>query len=63
MNFLLKGLDEIETERFLSRINGNILIALSRQRTLWDDFTIDEVYKMEKLSAAATHKKFLSTKA
>ena len=46
MNLLLKGLGEIETERFIYLIKREHFDYTEWQRTLWDDMTIDEVYQL-----------------
>jgi hypothetical protein len=46
MNLLLKGLGEIETERFIYLIKREHFDYTEWQRTLWDDLTIDEVYNL-----------------
>ena len=46
MNLLLKGLGEVETERFIFLIKRENFNYTEWQRTLWDDLTIDEVFKL-----------------
>ena len=46
MNLLLKGLGEVETERFIYLIKREHFDYTEWQRTLWDDLTIEEVYKL-----------------
>ena len=46
MKLLLKGLGEVETERFIYLIKKEHFDYTEWQRTLWDDMTVDEVYKL-----------------
>ena len=46
MNLLLKGLGEVETERFIYLIKRENFNYTEWQQTLWDNLTIDEVYKL-----------------
>ena len=46
MNLLLKGLGEVETERFICLIKREHFDYTEWQRTLWDDLTIDEVHQL-----------------
>ena len=46
MNLLLKGLGEVETERFIYLVKREHFDYTEWQRTLWDDMTVDEVYKL-----------------
>ena len=46
MNLLIKGLGEVETERFIYLVKREHFDYTEWQRTLWDDLTIDEVYKL-----------------
>jgi len=46
MNLLIKGLGEVETERFIYLIKREHFDYTEWQRTLWDDMTIDEVYQL-----------------
>ena len=52
MNLLLQGLGEVETERFIYLVKREHFDYTEWQRTLWDDMTVDEVYKL-----AADHEK------
>jgi len=52
MNLLLKGLGEVETERFIYLVKREHFDYTEWQRTLWDGMTVDEVYKL-----AADHEK------
>jgi hypothetical protein len=46
MNLLIKGLGEVETERFICLVKREHFDYTKWQRTLWDDLTIDEVYQL-----------------
>ena len=46
MNLLIKGLGELEAERFIYLIKRENFDYTEWQRSLWDDLTIDEVYKL-----------------
>ena len=46
MNLLIKGLGEVETERFIYLVKREHFDYTEWQRTLWEDLTIDEVYKL-----------------
>ena len=46
MNLLIKGLGEVETERFIYLIKRENFDYTEWQRDLWNDLTIDEVYKL-----------------
>ena len=46
MNLLLRGLDEIEAERFIYLIKKEHFDYTEWQRDLWNDLTIDEVYEL-----------------
>ena len=46
MSLLLKGLGEVETERFIYLIKREHFDYTEWQRTLWDNMTIDEVYQL-----------------
>ena len=46
MKLLLKGLGEVEAERFISLIKRERFDYTEWQRTLWDDLTIEEVHQL-----------------
>ena len=46
MNLLIKGLGEVETERFIYLIKRENFDYTEWQRDLWNDLTIDEVFKL-----------------
>jgi len=46
MNLLIKGLGEVETERFIYLIKRENFDYTKWQRDLWNDLTIDEVFKL-----------------
>jgi len=46
MNLLIKGLGEVEAERFVYLIKREHFDYTEWQRTLWNDLTVDEVYKL-----------------
>jgi len=46
MNLLLRGLGEIEAERFIYLIKKEHFDYTEWQRDLWNDLTIDEVYEL-----------------
>jgi len=46
MNLLIRGLGEVETERFIYLIKREHFDYTEWQRSLWDDLTIDEVYQL-----------------
>ena len=46
INLLIKGLGEVEAERFISLIKRENFNYTEWQRDLWNDLTIDEVYKL-----------------
>ena len=46
MKLLLKGLGEVEAERFICLIKREHFDYTEWQRTLWDDLTVDEVYQL-----------------
>jgi len=57
MNLLMRGLGEVEAERFISLIKREHFDYTEWQRTLWDDLTIEEVHQL----AADREKKREST--
>ena len=46
MNLLIRGLGEVETERFIYLIKREHFDYTEWQRTLWNDLTIDEVHQL-----------------
>ena len=46
MNLLLKGLGEVEAERFIYLIKRESFNYTEWQRTLWDDMDVDAVFKL-----------------
>ena len=46
MNLLVKGLGEIETERFIYLVKRESFDYTEWQRDLWSDKTIDEVFAL-----------------
>ena len=46
MNLLVKGLGEIEAERFIYLVKREDFDYTEWQRNLWEDQSIDEVYKL-----------------
>ncbi|MCL2648759.1 MAG: hypothetical protein FWD61_17465 [Phycisphaerales bacterium] len=46
MNLLVKGLGEIEAERFIYLVKREDFDYTEWQRDLWKDRSIDEVYKL-----------------
>ena len=46
MNLLIKEFGEVETERFIYLIKREHFDYTEWQKTLWNDLTIDEVYKL-----------------
>jgi len=46
MNLLVKGLGELETERFIYLIKRERFDYTEWQRNLWNDKTIDEVFAL-----------------
>lgn len=46
MNLLIRGLGEVEAERYISLIKREHFDYTEWQRTLWNDLTIDEVYQL-----------------
>ena len=46
MNLLLKELGEVETERFIYLIKREHFDYTEWQHILWDELTIDEIYKL-----------------
>ena len=52
INLLIKGLGEVEAERFIYLIKKENFDYTEWQRNLWNDLTIDELYEL-----ASTHEK------
>ena len=46
MNFLVKELGEIETERFIYLMKREDFDYTEWQRTLWEDRSLDDVYRL-----------------
>ena len=46
MNLLVKGLGEVEAERFIYLVKREDFDYTQWQRDLWKDKSIDEVYKL-----------------
>ena len=46
MNLLLKGLGELEAERFIYLIKRENFDYTEWQRDLWNDLTIEEIFKL-----------------
>jgi len=46
MNLLIKGLGEVETERFIYLIKRENFDYTEWQHDLWNDLSIDEVFKL-----------------
>ena len=46
MNLLIKGLGEVEAERFIYLIKREHFDYTEWQRDLWNDLTIDEVFQL-----------------
>ena len=46
INLLIKGLGEVEAERFICLVKREQFDYTEWQRTLWDDLSIEEVYAL-----------------